>query len=230
MAQARLAIGGLLLLLGVANIAVLDFHLAPRYAEEVAAAARGPTNHVGTASTSTGAPTPKTAAKPELRASSAPVVSAASSTNVLAASSASASAAPPPSATAVAVATTEPSRPESQQPSASAPEPLPDLSYELDSFRFTQETALVLEKAVKLLQEQPKLRILIRGHSDKLGSPEYNIELSRRRASAVENYLIEHGVAADKISIEAVGGKEPMDSSNSPVAWARNRRVQMVWR
>lgn len=221
MAQTRVAVGGLLLLLGVANVAVLDFHFAPRLVEEMAAAEALSTK------------------KPDRPAPSVAMVDATASTapkpvtppTVAIAPPASASVAPPTTASAVAVApTADPAPQPPVTPPSSAPEAVPDLGFDLDTSRVNRESALVLDKAVETLKQHPKLRVLVRGHSDRLGSFEYNLELSRRRANAVEAYLLEHGVAADRISTEALGGKEPMDSNNSPVAWARNRRVQVVWR
>jgi peptidoglycan-associated lipoprotein len=43
-------------------------------------------------------------------------------------------------------------------------------------------------------------------------------------------FLISHGAPLDRITVEAVGDSEPIDPGNNPVAWAKNRRVQVLWR
>jgi outer membrane protein OmpA-like peptidoglycan-associated protein len=103
------------------------------------------------------------------------------------------------------------------------------IQFDLDSPYITNIYATSrLKKLARDIEDGKK--VLIRGHSDNLGTPKYNVTLSRLRAQTVQNYLIAHGAPADRISIEAVGENEPLDSNNNPVAWARNRRVQVVWR
>ena len=53
--------------------------------------------------------------------------------------------------------------------------------------------------------------------------------LARLRAHSVAKYLVDHGVAREKIVIEAAGDSEPEDSSDSATAYAKNRRVQIIW-
>jgi outer membrane protein OmpA-like peptidoglycan-associated protein len=223
MAHTRVAVGGALLLLGVANVAVLDFHFAPRLVEEMAVAEALSTKKPDRPAPSVAIVDATTAPKPVAPPTAPPTVAVAPPVT--------ASVAPPTTASAVAVApTADPAPQPPVTPPSSAPDAVPDLAFDLDSSRINRESSLVLDKAVEALKQHPNVRVLVRGHSDRLGSFEYNLELSRRRASAVEAYLVEHGVAADRISTEALGGKEPMDSNNSPVAWARNRRVQVIWR
>jgi outer membrane protein OmpA-like peptidoglycan-associated protein len=236
MAQTRVAVGGLLLLLGVANVAALDFHFAPRFAAEIAAAeALSTKKPIGPAPTASSIAMVDATAKKPVATVPAPTVAVAPPTaTATATATVEPTATATATATAVAVAPTTDPAPKPPTPTPTPPTSVPDavedLSFDLDSFRISRDSRAVLEKVVETLKQQPKLRVQVRGHSDRLGSPEHNLELSRRRATAVEAFLIEHGVAADRISIEALGGKEPMDSNNSPVAWARNRRVQVLWR
>jgi outer membrane protein OmpA-like peptidoglycan-associated protein len=102
--------------------------------------------------------------------------------------------------------------------------------FELDSNLLTFKAKDILDDVVKKLKANSGLRIHLRGHSDQLGSREHNLELSRRRAAAVENFLLANGVAHSRMTIEAVGGAKPADPSNTPTAWSRNRRVEVEWR
>jgi len=106
-----------------------------------------------------------------------------------------------------------------------------DIPFELDSYRINTLVAInELKKLAQELRSDSSRRILIRGHSDAMGTPEYNLALSQRRADTVQQYLLSHGAPASSIAVEAVGDKEPVDSNNDPVAWSRNRRVQVLWR
>jgi OOP family OmpA-OmpF porin len=123
--------------------------------------------------------------------------------------------------------------PEKPPATASADKPsggVADLLFELDSNLLTLTAKATLDEVLKQLKANPNSRVHVRGHSDQLGSHEHNLELSRRRAAAVENYLLSKGVPSSRISTEAVGGMKPADSTNTPTAWARNRRVEIEWR
>ncbi len=70
-------------------------------------------------------------------------------------------------------------------------------------------------------------RLVVEGHTDQRGTEVYNIELSRRRATAVANALIARGVDRSRIEVLALGKNKPLDSSTTNVSMARNRRVEL---
>lgn len=82
-----------------------------------------------------------------------------------------------------------------------------------------------LDRIVDLLKQEPKLALTIEGHTDAYGSPEYNLELSRRRAVSVMRYLVAHG--ADGSRLVAVGKGKTAPLIDNPFD-GRNRRVQFV--
>ncbi|MCB9554577.1 MAG: OmpA family protein [Deltaproteobacteria bacterium] len=84
----------------------------------------------------------------------------------------------------------------------------------------------VLDEAVKVLQEYGSLKLEIRGHSDNRGKREFNVELSRRRAQAVADYLISKGVAADRLKVEGLGPDEPVANNRTRSGRAKNRRIE----
>jgi outer membrane protein OmpA-like peptidoglycan-associated protein len=136
--------------------------------------------------------------------------------------------APPPRAAPVELPRTIPApRPEPREP---ASEPA---GAEL---RFALESTLALDAEAEIarlsreLSARPSRRLLVRGHTDRLGARAYNLALSRRRAEAVVRLLVARGAPADRISIEAVGDAEPVDPAWTAAAWAKNRRVQILWR
>jgi OOP family OmpA-OmpF porin len=115
-------------------------------------------------------------------------------------------------------------------PVASGPA-APDVLFHFDGQRLGGgEPNAELGRVALALRDAPDRRLLLRGHADRLGSPERNVVLSRRRADAVRRYLVALGAPGERIDVEPVGDAEPVDTSDTPEAWARNRRVQVLWR
>jgi outer membrane protein OmpA-like peptidoglycan-associated protein len=148
-----------------------------------------------------------------------------------------ASAAPEPAvappATVAPTETTPPPPPPPPPPPVAAgetPGPIGDVAFDLDSVRLNAAARTQLEGVVQQLKANPSLKVHIRGHSDAMGSREHNLELSRKRAASVENFLHGSGIPGSRITTEAMGGRKPVDANNTPSAWARNRRVEIEWR
>ena len=107
----------------------------------------------------------------------------------------------------------------------------PDVLFSLESERITSyDAAMALDGVARELRADPKRRVLLRGHTDRLGTASFNVILSRRRAESVRHFLIAHGAPGERIDIEAVGDTEPADTGDGFMAWAKNRRVQVIWR
>ena len=76
------------------------------------------------------------------------------------------------------------------------------------------------------MKETPQLKLRVEGHTDAVGTPEYNLSLSKRRALSVAEYLVDHrGIAPDRFVLVGKGMSEPMVEDGSD---PRNRRVQFV--
>lgn len=85
----------------------------------------------------------------------------------------------------------------------------------------------ILDELVDLLKEYPDSYITLAGHTDSEGSDEDNLQLSKDRAKAVEDYLIEKGIAAERITSTGFGETKPIASNATPDGRQRNRRVEM---
>ena len=84
-----------------------------------------------------------------------------------------------------------------------------------------------LLKNIKEFVEQNNYEITIVGHTDSIGSNQYNFGLSRRRAEAVKAKLLEFGLAEDRIvGIEAMGEEQPIATNATKEGRAQNRRVE----
>ncbi|MCF0205865.1 MAG: PD40 domain-containing protein [Bacteroidales bacterium] len=82
-----------------------------------------------------------------------------------------------------------------------------------------------LDELAKFMNEYPAVKIEIGGHTDAIGTDEYNIVLSDRRARAVKNYLVSKGVKQDKIETQKFGERQPATDNNSSLSRAKNRRA-----
>jgi uncharacterized repeat protein (TIGR01451 family) len=90
------------------------------------------------------------------------------------------------------------------------------------------ESFAVLDQVASILGEQPALEIRIVGHTDDTGDELANVELSQRRAESVKDYLVSHGIAADRLETIGRGEYEPVASNQTEAGRAANRRVEFI--
>jgi outer membrane protein OmpA-like peptidoglycan-associated protein len=82
---------------------------------------------------------------------------------------------------------------------------------------------------VDIMKQNPDIRkVRVEGHTDSKGSDAYNIKLSQRRANAVRDYLIAHGVEADRLVAVGYGETRPVADNGTAEGRARNRRVEFT--
>lgn len=89
------------------------------------------------------------------------------------------------------------------------PEPLRKIFYDFDSDRLRDESTPQLEELLNILRDNPKERIILSAHADRWGGDSYNRELSLRRARAVQRWLLEHGIAGDRVIARGYGKEQP---------------------
>jgi peptidoglycan-associated lipoprotein len=82
-----------------------------------------------------------------------------------------------------------------------------------------------LDRQASWLQRYPTVRVLIAGNCDERGTEEYNLALGNRRANAVGEYLVAHGIAASQLQTISYGKDRPADPASTPEAWAKNRNA-----
>ncbi|GAB3095963.1 OmpA family protein [Aestuariicella hydrocarbonica] len=85
-----------------------------------------------------------------------------------------------------------------------------------------------LNKLVSFLNQYPKRRVQIEGHTDNVGSVEYNHGLSQRRADSVRYYLIEQGLSSQRLSAAGMGMDRPVASNDTGTGRQQNRRVEII--
>ena len=117
-------------------------------------------------------------------------------------------------------------RPNPREFSATAQ--LKDIRFEFDRYDIRAQDAEVLDANAESLKANPKLLILIEGHTDQRGTSEYNLALADRRAKASMNYLVSRGVRSNRISIISYGKERPMCAEASEDCWSQNRRAHFM--
>ncbi len=93
--------------------------------------------------------------------------------------------------------------------SITAPVLIDNIFYDFDKATLRPESTEALDQLVKLLNENPHVTIELSAHTDYKGSNEYNERLSQRRAESVVKYLIEHGIASDRLTPKGYGEEKP---------------------
>jgi OOP family OmpA-OmpF porin len=84
-----------------------------------------------------------------------------------------------------------------------------------------------LDEVVQMLKENPAMEIRLEGHTDNVGNPKMNMELSQNRVEAVKKYMVSKGISKGRIETKAFGGTQPLKNEQTPEAKALNRRVEM---
>ena len=102
------------------------------------------------------------------------------------------------------------------------------IHFDYDKSDIRADDQAVLDWKARLLLANPAMTIRISGHADERGSDEYNLALSNRRAGAAKRYLVNKGIAENRITTDAYGEERPLDTASTEEAWARNRRDEFV--
>ncbi|HNX38323.1 MAG TPA: OmpA family protein, partial [Candidatus Cloacimonadota bacterium] len=103
---------------------------------------------------------------------------------------------------------------------------LQNILFEYNSDVILPSSQTSLDNAVNTLLDNPDIRVEISGHTSSDGSDAYNLELSRKRAKAVEVYLIKRGVPADRLKSVGYGETKPLNDNSTEAFRKMNRRVE----
>ncbi|MBB6328696.1 outer membrane protein OmpA-like peptidoglycan-associated protein/tetratricopeptide (TPR) repeat protein [Algoriphagus iocasae] len=100
-----------------------------------------------------------------------------------------------------------------------------NIFFDFDKYELKSESMSSLRRLVKFLKENPNVNILITGHTDNVGSPGYNLQLSLQRAESVQKYLVDEGMHPARVLVEGKGDKEPVVPNTTAQNQALNRRI-----
>lgn len=100
--------------------------------------------------------------------------------------------------------------------------------FTVDSSSVSPEGMATLRQQAVWLNQNPQFQILLEGHADERGTREYNVALGARRANAVQQYLVQQGVRADRIRTVSYGKERPVEACAEQRCWDINRRAVTV--
>jgi peptidoglycan-associated lipoprotein len=106
--------------------------------------------------------------------------------------------------------------------------PLDDVYFDLDRSDIREEGKSALQKDADWMKRWTSTQVTVEGHCDSRGSAEYNLGLGSRRATAVKDYLVSLGVAANRITTVSKGKEQPFCSDENESCWQQNRRGHFV--
>ena len=105
---------------------------------------------------------------------------------------------------------------------------LEGVNFETGKSTLTPESQTILNSVAEALVSNEEVRVQVSGHTDNTGGRALNQRLSRARAEAVRQYLIERGVAADRLTAVGLGPDKPIATNRTAEGRAQNRRVELT--
>ena len=100
------------------------------------------------------------------------------------------------------------------------------IQFEFDSTAILPTSEATLRHALSLLNDNADVRVEIEGHTDNVGAAAYNQRLSRGRADAVKQWLVDHGIVANRLQTRGYGATRPAASNDTDTGRAQNRRIE----
>ncbi|GIV39038.1 MAG: hypothetical protein KatS3mg033_0838 [Thermonema sp.] len=106
--------------------------------------------------------------------------------------------------------------------------PLHNITFDYNSWELNEDAKREIDRIYKLLKDNPTVIVEIAGHTDDRGSAAYNLELSRKRANAVKEYLLQKGMAPDRFVTKGYGESRPIADNQTEEGRAKNRRFELI--
>ena len=100
--------------------------------------------------------------------------------------------------------------------------------FDTNKYNINVASQTTLNKLIGVFKEYPDTNLLVVGHTDSVGADDYNMTLSKNRANAVTNYLIQKGISQSRLTTNWFGETQPMHDNNTAAGRAKNRRVNIA--
>lgn len=100
--------------------------------------------------------------------------------------------------------------------------------FEYDSATLSPDAREALDQNVRWMQKNPERKVVLEGHTDERGTPEYNLALGEGRARRAREYMQQFGIDPSRMSILSYGEEKPVAFGATPSDYAKNRRVEFV--
>ena len=101
------------------------------------------------------------------------------------------------------------------------------INFNYNSYDMDAESLATVDKVANALKKYPNAKVRVAGYTDSLGNPNYNIDLSERRAYAVASQLVKDGVPAENVSYIGYGAANPIATNKTAAGRYQNRRVEL---
>jgi OmpA-OmpF porin, OOP family len=102
------------------------------------------------------------------------------------------------------------------------------INFDFDKADIKPESQPIVDEIVKLLKNNPNLNLTVEGHTDNIGTPSYNKQLSEARAKSVVGALTAQGIEAQRLKAVGYGQDKPIADNSTDEGRAKNRRVELV--
>jgi len=101
------------------------------------------------------------------------------------------------------------------------------VNFDFNKANIRPDAAGILKEAATILKDNATLNVSVEGHTDSVGSYQYNLKLSLRRAAAVKAFLVKEGIPESRLSTRGLGESQPVASNDTDDGRAQNRRVEL---
>jgi peptidoglycan-associated lipoprotein len=105
---------------------------------------------------------------------------------------------------------------------------IPDINFDYDKYNLKPLAQSTLKAAAPAYLKYSEYKLVVEGHCDERGTVEYNLALGEKRAIEAAKFLIDLGIAKERIKTISYGKEMPLDQGHDEAAWAKNRRDRFV--
>ena len=105
---------------------------------------------------------------------------------------------------------------------------IPDIHFDFDEYTLKPENQAILKAGARAYLKYTNYKLVIEGHCDERGTAEYNLALGQKRADEAAKFLIDLGIAKERIKTISYGEERPLDPGHDEAALAKNRRDHFV--
>ncbi|PSV01054.1 OmpA family protein [Photobacterium kishitanii] len=106
----------------------------------------------------------------------------------------------------------------------------PTIHFDFDSYELSSNAKSLIKKHALLLKSEPKMKIILEGHTDKVGDRSYNLKLGEKRALAVKKYAESLGVKSEQIEVISYGEEHLLKSGGTAIDNKENRRAVFIYK
>jgi peptidoglycan-associated lipoprotein len=103
-----------------------------------------------------------------------------------------------------------------------------DVRFDFDKSGLLPEAKRIIRDKAKWMMAHPNASVIIEGHCDERGTNEYNMALGDRRAGSAKSFLVNIGIASQRLTTISYGEEKSLDPASNNEAWAKNRRAHFV--